>query len=694
MAKMPSLGVQHSLRRDSSIWNQSFSSHLSVSEESEAKYTGGSSSMEDNLQLRPSYSMPVGGASYVYKREALPVYRLQQARSEVQPSSYFMPDDLPHSGNGPGSPTAHPGGTQCVYSRYGSRRTSILSVVPSEEPQTASCATHILKQTSFPGRDYPRLTQSRSSGGMGFKEHIATDDAVKPASLRRVEQPLVFSTFFDRMKLDHLVAAKDKILQNLGGRSGEGSPSNQPPDVANLTGRCSGEGLSIMEPSVQVLGGVDLGILYNRYKKSAECGASSVDGDTASPSQATAEPSPTGSDSESDSSISREKVFRTEAAARLAASPAAGKVAPHATPGGGVRVMGLWPKHAQQQQQQQQQQQPTCLHKVAKAAEQPLPSKPEEGRACRIAHRLSAETLRPSPEDRSFKSPRQLLSSIAQEGAYTHIIPVSKSGSPKGLVRNSTTAQPSKGHKGEHVAARVVEACEYRFFVFNIPDSEIIRSRDFQLTSCISQGSFGTVYRAKWKGNTVAVKQAHGKMTLEAMRSVAREVNSYRMIEHPFIVKYYGVCLEHNFVALVTEYLNGGNIFDILYENKVNISAAIRLKMCRQLLEAVHFLHMEKRLVHRDLKTANLVVDAQYNIRLCDFGKTRSLEQHGKLRLEDNGGSPRYMAPECFVEGNFVDQKVDIWGLACCLIEILGGPIPFEDIHSNEGNYPHHNNAA
>lgn len=75
----------------------------------------------------------------------------------------------------------------------------------------------------------------------------------------------------------------------------------------------------------------------------------------------------------------------------------------------------------------------------------------------------------------------------------------------------------------------------------------------------------------------------------------------------------------------------------------------------------------------------------QYNIRLCDFGKTRSLEQHGKLKLEDNGGSPRYMAPECFVEGNYVDEKLDIWGLACCLIEILGGPIPYEDIHSNEG---------
>lgn len=80
-----------------------------------------------------------------------------------------------------------------------------------------------------------------------------------------------------------------------------------------------------------------------------------------------------------------------------------------------------------------------------------------------------------------------------------------------------------------------------------------------------------------------------------------------------------------------------------------------------------------------------MCVRMQYNIRLCDFGKTRSLEHHGKLKLEDNGGSPRYMAPECFVEGNYVDQKVDIWGLACCLIEILGGPIPFEEIHSNEG---------
>ncbi|KAL8429717.1 hypothetical protein Efla_001152 [Eimeria flavescens] len=522
------------------------------------------------------------------------------------------------------------------------------------------------------------------------------------------------------MKLNHLVAAKDKIIQSLSGRRlGELSPSRQhAAEATQLTARQGEAPHSPAEAAaVQVVGGVDLGVLYNRYKESVDGGASSAaDAETVCPSQGTAEPSPVNSDSESEGPApppSPEKVFRTEAAARLAAAPHKKNAAPPlrsraavptppaaaaAAAALGVRVTGLWPKptlpqqqQLQQQQQQLQQLQQQKQHKQQQqqqgAVEQQVTPKPDDGRACRIAPRYSAEAAKAS-----LKSPRQMLSEIAREGTYTHIIPVSKSGSPKGMVRArgpAAAASAAAAAAAEEPAARVVEACDYRFFVFNIPEAELIRSRDFQLISCISQGSFGTVYRAKWKGLTVAVKQAHGKMTLEAMRSVAREVNAYRMVEHPLIVKYYGVCLEHNFVALVTEYLTGGNIFDILFENKVTLSAAIRLKMCRQLIDAVHFLHEEKRLVHRDLKTANLVVDSQYNIRLCDFGKTRPLEQHGKLRLEDNGGSPRYMAPECFVEGNLVDEKVDIWGLACCLIEILGGPIPFEDIHSNEGKRKH-----
>lgn len=606
MAKTPMVAVHHSLGRDPPVWGQAFSSaHFSVSDDSETRGTAIPSSIEDSIPLRASRSMPCGGTTYVYKQEPPPLFKPPHPRPGGLPSSYFIPETLAQNWKSPGSPTAYAAGAQCFYGRCTSGRSSIVSLVPSEDAHMA-CQTHIVKQTSLPGKVLPISPQtSKVTSGTCVAERVFGPDERPGPSVRRVEHPVVFSAFFDRMKLDHLVAAKDKILQSLAGRCTEGSLHQQSSFEPAPHSSRSAEGLTTVDPAVQVLGGVDLGVLYSRYQKSEEGRASVSDRDTTSASQATAEPSPPGSDSEGELPVSRERVFRTEAAARLAASPALGKVASHAASGVGLRVVGLWPKQAERQQ-------PACRHGAAKVAEQPKSQTPKaaDRRACRISHRRSGDAQGP-PELRDAISPRYVLSAIAQETPYTHIIPVSKSGSPKGLVRNKTSAFTVKGRKTKQVAARVVEANEYRFFVFNIPDCELIRTAEFQLTSCISQGSFGTVYRAKWKGGTVAVKQAHGKMTLEAMRSVAREINSYRMIEHPFIVKYYGVCLEYNFVALVTEYLNGGNIFDILFENKVSISAAIRLKMCRQLLEAVHFLHTEKRLVHRDLKTANLVVDGQ-----------------------------------------------------------------------------------
>ncbi|OEH75831.1 tyrosine kinase-like [Cyclospora cayetanensis] len=567
-----------------------------------------------------------------------------------------------------GGPPARDTGGHFPHGNYISAGSCISPYLPAEDTNGA-CRTHIVQQKSLHGKSLPITSHtSYIKGDSSVVDRRVVPDEAPAPPIQRAEPPVLFSTFFDRLQLGQIVAAKDKILQNVKGHNTEGLPSFEPSPNSSR----SANGLSRVDTTMQLLGSVDLRGLYHRYQKSTEGRISISDRDT-SASQGTAEPSPSGSDSEAEPHVPQDKVFRTEAAARLAESRSSAKAHSLAVPSVGFRVMGLWPKHAERQHA-------TCRQVAAKSVAQPRQSRPTTRRMCRMTYRRRGDAVSPSPE-----LPRQMLSEIAPEGSYTHMIPVSGNGNMKGLVTCSPYSWSSKGRSQDSVSARVIEGISYRYFVFNLPENEVISNTDFTLTSCISQGSFGTVYKAVWKGEVVAVKRAHGKMTLEAMRSVAREINSYRMVRHPFIVRYHGVCLDDNFVGLVTEYLDGGNIFDILYENKVTITAATRLKMCKQLLEAVHFLHTEKRLVHRDLKTANLVVDQEYNIRLCDFGKTRPLEQYGKLKLEDNGGSPRYMAPECFVEGNYVDHKVDIWGLACCLIEMLGGPIPFEDIHSNEG---------
>ncbi|CDJ38227.1 Tyrosine kinase-like (TKL) protein, putative [Eimeria tenella] len=667
MTSRPTMVATQNRCIDSPIWGRTYSpAGFPVSDQSDARSSGSASTSDGCIRLRGGHSMPCGLPWYEFKQEPPPHNTPHHPSPDAVTPPYVFQEGAPRVWRDAGAPLSQGGGVRCAYDSYMSSRSSVVSLVTPKDVRRA-CRTHIIKQISLPQRP-PIFPHSYNfNGGSCALETTGVDSGTVPP-VRRIEPPVLFSSFFDRMQLDHIVAAKEKILKRVKNRNAEGALSFDPSSDSSVSEGCRAP----VNPALQLMGAVDLRSLYNRYQKSEGCRASTSDRET-SASQGTAEPSPSASDSEVETFVPQEKVFRTEAAAKLAASPAASKMSSHAAATVGMRVMTVWPKQADQQR-------PGCREIEPNSPAQPRQSRSSSRRVCRITYRRRDDATSPPPD-----LPRHALSKVAAEGSYTHMIPVSGNGNMKGLISCTPFAWAAKTRQPDHASARVVESMGYRYFVFNLPEEEMINSVDFALTSCISQGSFGTVYKALWKGEVVAIKQAHGKMTLEAMRSVAREINSYRMIQHPYIVRYFGVCIDQNFVGLVTEYLDGGNIFDILYENKANISAGIRLKMCRQLIEAVHFLHTEKRLVHRDLKTANLVVDRDYNIRLCDFGKTRSLEQHGKLKLEDNGGSPRYMAPECFVEGNYVDEKLDIWGLACCLIEILGGPIPYEDIHSNEG---------
>eukprot|EP00928_Gymnodinium_smaydae_P060959 TRINITY_DN4495_c0_g1_i1.p1 TRINITY_DN4495_c0_g1~~TRINITY_DN4495_c0_g1_i1.p1 ORF type:complete len:812 (-),score=98.50 TRINITY_DN4495_c0_g1_i1:114-2396(-) len=237
-------------------------------------------------------------------------------------------------------------------------------------------------------------------------------------------------------------------------------------------------------------------------------------------------------------------------------------------------------------------------------------------------------------------------------------------------------------------SANVTLAAEGHMWLnVRITPNEVIKWEDIDIIRPISTGSFGEVYLATLYGERdVSVKRCilnvGGSMTKEQLHNLEREINTYRMLDHPQIVKYIGCVLEHPNLAIVTEYIPNGNVFDLLYTNGVNLPSAHRRKIACQVTLALCYMHSSDPVViHRDLKTQNLVLDWDFNVKLCDFGKTLSLDENNPFIMSmDNGGSPRYMAPECFYPGAIATEKVDIWSLACCIIEIFGGPLPYEDI--------------
>lgn len=214
---------------------------------------------------------------------------------------------------------------------------------------------------------------------------------------------------------------------------------------------------------------------------------------------------------------------------------------------------------------------------------------------------------------------------------------------------------------------------------------ELIQWSEIEVLEPISTGTFGEVFRAILHNEEVSVKRCilskGGGMTKEQLRNLEREINTFRTLDHPNIVTYIGCVLQHPNLAIVTEYLPNGNVFDLLYTRGIQLPAGIRHKIAKQLAQAVSYMHnCDPMVIHRDLKTQNLVLDKDFNMKLCDFGKTKPMDENDMLRLtEDNGGSPRYMAPECFQANGYITEKVDIWSCSCCLIEILGGPLPYED---------------
>lgn len=147
--------------------------------------------------------------------------------------------------------------------------------------------------------------------------------------------------------------------------------------------------------------------------------------------------------------------------------------------------------------------------------------------------------------------------------------------------------------------------------------SEIIPWGQLEILRPISTGTFGEVYLAMYARRECAVKKyilnPKGEMTKEQLRNMERELNAYQTLDHPNIVKYIGTCLEYPQLALVTEYLPNGNVFDLLYTKQVNLPAATRLKLSNQLALVVCYMHScDPVVVHRDLKTQNLVLDRDF----------------------------------------------------------------------------------
>ncbi|KAL6503445.1 hypothetical protein OROGR_025368 [Orobanche gracilis] len=207
-----------------------------------------------------------------------------------------------------------------------------------------------------------------------------------------------------------------------------------------------------------------------------------------------------------------------------------------------------------------------------------------------------------------------------------------------------------------------------------------IRWRKGELIGC---GAFGRVHMGMNldSGELIAVKEvaiatnSTSKKTQEYINELEKEVNLLKNLSHPNIVRYLGIAREDDSLNILLEFVPGGSISSLLGKFGSFPESVIRM-YTKQLLIGLEYLH-ENKIMHRDIKGANILVDNKACIKLADFGASKKVEALATVTgAKSMKGTPYWMAPEVIVQSGH-SYSADIWSVGCTVIEMATGKAPW-----------------
>ncbi|XP_061969353.1 serine/threonine-protein kinase STY46-like isoform X3 [Populus nigra] len=207
-------------------------------------------------------------------------------------------------------------------------------------------------------------------------------------------------------------------------------------------------------------------------------------------------------------------------------------------------------------------------------------------------------------------------------------------------------------------------------------DWEIDR-RLLKIGENIASGSSGDLYRGVYLGQDVAIKIFRSEQLNDTQEEeFAQEVAILREVQHRNVVRFIGACTKSPHLCIVTEFMPGGSLYDYLHKNHNILELPQLLKFVIDVCKGMEYLH-QNNIIHRDLKTANLLMDTQNVVKVADFGVARFQNQGGVMTAET--GTYRWMAPEVINHLPY-DQKADVFSFAIVLWELVTAKVPYDSM--------------
>ncbi|AES66492.2 LRR receptor-like kinase [Medicago truncatula] len=202
-------------------------------------------------------------------------------------------------------------------------------------------------------------------------------------------------------------------------------------------------------------------------------------------------------------------------------------------------------------------------------------------------------------------------------------------------------------------------------------------TNNFDISNKIGEGGFGPVFKGCLPNETlIAVKQLSSK-SKQGNREFLNEIGMISALQHPYLVKLYGCCVEGDQLLLIYEYLENNSLARALFgseEHQIKLDWSTRKKICVGIARGLAYLHEESRLkvVHRDIKATNVLLDANLDPKISDFGLAKLDEEDNTHISTRIAGTYGYMAPEYAMHGYLTD-KADVYSFGIVALEIASG---------------------